>query len=254
MKSPKQTGRYLAALVMATLMAACGSDLPDPDATLASETTDYPGVVKVVAQDGSLCTGSVIGRRAVLTAAHCIETEGAYRVTVASTMFSTETRRILGSPEVDSSTDIGILIFDTDIATDDQIISLGNAVSNGETLRLVGYGCTDIDTRAGAGTKRAGVNIVSDINEHIEFVTPRISRAARSLYGADNRTGSCFGDSGGPALETNSEGKLVQVGVAHTLALGESEAISKYTDLTRSDNRTFLSQINQELELGILGL
>jgi len=231
-----------------------GSDLPDPSDQFAVITNDYPAVVKVILPLGrGLCSGTFVSPRAVLTAAHCTQEAGTYTIISAFGTFTTPYRTNFGPGEVDDPNDISIIYFDEDVASfeEGQIMPIGNTVSEGEILRIIGYGCNDIDTRRGSGIKRTGTNAVYEISDYIEFLTP--STSSRNILGPENRAGSCFGDSGGPAAAMSDSG-LILKGVAHAGGESNSGLVSEYIDITRNDNRNFLINANVTLSLGIVGL
>jgi len=133
---------------------------------------------------------------------------------------------------------------------------LGDSVVAGDVLRLVGFGCNNIDSKRGAGVKRTGTNAVAKLSSYIEFLTPASESTgygARGIIGPSNRAGSCFGDSGGPALKAVGDAFVV---VASPRGGPVDEGlISEYVNVaTRTDNRSFISQLNTEHDLGIQGL
>ncbi|WP_396133675.1 trypsin-like serine protease, partial [Chamaesiphon sp. OTE_75_metabat_556] len=70
-----------------------------------------------------------------------------------------------------------------------------------------------------------------------EFSIQRRSRRPKILQkcptaSPDLRAGSCFGDSGGPALQANGDSQNV-VGVTHAGGTMGSNIVSEYSDLTR---------------------
>jgi hypothetical protein len=158
----------------------------------------------------------------------------------------------MGSGAIDDSNDIGILVFDPGTASAEQIYNFGNQVANGDTIRLVGLGCNDLDTRRGAGVKRTGTNAVAFVDDYINFLTPR--NYSRGILGPSNRAGSCFGDSGGPAF-AEVDGELKIVGVTHAGGVMGQDLISEYINVAnRSDNRNWLRDRNNQYNLGMQGL
>jgi hypothetical protein len=234
----------------------------------AGVTTGYKPVAMVVLPGGSgICTGTIVGYHAVLTAAHCAKTNGTYSVITSFGTFSTTFHPSFGAGVVDDPNDIAILSWKSSAGVADDTMknamiaaginpyAIGNSVHSGDTLRLVGYGCTNLTTRVGAGVKRTGTNVVSNVSEYIEFLTPQSSVAGfvTGILGSDNRAGSCFGDSGGPALATAGSSYEV-IGVTHAGGTWGSDIISEYIDMSRSDNRSWVASVATTYSLTIPGI
>lgn len=257
----RYVGRYVrlfALTVISLSLMACGRiksnlNLPDPSGSMIEITTSYPGVGMVVLPDGSgICTGTIVGEKAVLTAAHCVLKAGRYSFRTSEGTFSTYDRLIMGSGSVNDPHDIALLIFSEKIGSDETIHSFDDNVSVGTTLRLVGVGCNSLETRRGAGTKRTGTNVVAEINEYINFLTPR--SYARGILGPSNRAGSCFGDSGGPAF-SEANGELKIVGVTHAGGYSGDDLVSEYINVANhSTNRNWLNTQNRNHNLGMRGI
>ena len=255
----------LAVLVgLSLLLVACGQSSPSElsgDLVLGSAvtvTSAYPAVVKIFLPSYKICTGSFISPRAVLTAAHCVQAEGIYTVVTSFGNFETNHKRSFGSGDSLDQNDIAILYFDNDVAgsSDGQVMNLGSKVAEGDIVRLVGFGCSNIDTKEGTGVKRTGTSQVRSTDGFILFHTPALeSLGIKGIIGSNGSAGSCFGDSGGPAAEMAADATLTLVGVTHSGSKTNSGGfLSYYVDMTRADNRNFLSAANRELGLGILGL
>lgn len=246
------------------LSLEAGLPIPSQYNVRSIPDTEFPGVVKVRAPSerdsdgnitrlGGMCSGTIVSDRAVLTAAHCTLNTGTYRVSGGfGEAVSTSLKVNFGPGVVDDPNDLSVLIFDAGTFEPENIVSIGVSVRTGDTATLVGYGCDNITTEAGAGFKRMGTNQVARLNAYVEFYTPVTASNFRGIIGPDNRAGSCPGDSGGPALkETN--GVYEVVAVTHAGGVWGRTIISQYVDLTRSDNRGFISQVNSDYDLGIEG-
>jgi V8-like Glu-specific endopeptidase len=233
----------------------------DPSGRSVANTSDYTGVGMVILPGGSgLCTGTVVSEHAVLTAAHCtVEGEGGrFEFRANGHTYSTYEVQHTGQGVVESTDDIAIMYFSEKIATrgTDEIYGFSDSISAGDTISLVGYGCNDLTARTGAGVKRFGTNKVSDVTDFIEFLSPSGSGHAiantRGITSYDNTAASCFGDSGGPAL--NTDNKIV--GVTHAGGTyTDGTIISLYVNVaTNSSNRAWLKSMNDHYSLAIEGL
>lgn len=250
--------RLFALIIISLSLVACGRaksnlSLPDPSGSMIEITQAYPGVGMVVIPEGAgICTGTVVGEKVVLTAAHCVLKAGRYAFRTSKDTYYTYNRLIMGSGSVDDPHDIALLVFDSTFGPEADIHRFDDKVESGDTIRLVGLGCSNLETRRGAGTKRTGTNVVAEINDYINFLTPR--NYARGILGPINRAGSCFGDSGGPAFsELNGELKLV--GVTHAGGYLGDDLVSEYINVANhSANRNWLRGQNQTYQLGMQGI
>lgn len=251
----------LAALLLVSLsLISCQkaldleSGLPQASKYNVAETTQYPGVVMVLAPNGGLCTGTIVSPKAVLTAAHCTLRTGRYTVRGSFGPSVTTSQRVnYGPGEIDDPRDISILIFPEGTFQSQYVIKIADSIHSGDTATLVGYGCNNISTTTGAGIKRAGTNQVANLSSYVEFYTPTTSSNYRGIIGPDNRAGSCPGDSGGPALK-QVNGEYQVAAVTHAGGVLGGTIISQYVDISnRSDNRNFIAEVNRNENLGIEG-
>lgn len=256
--------RLGALIILALLVSGCQKDrqsgLPTPSGEYAARIADseYPAVVMVVAPGGAgICTGTFVSEKAVLTAAHCVLDSGTYTIQSSFGTFQSSNVRKLGQGLVDDPHDIALIILPSAVASRSkkQVYDFNDNVHEGDTLRLIGYGCSSVETRRGAGVKRTGTNAVADLNDYIEFLTPvESSNAARGIIGRSNRAGSCFGDSGGPAVYERNGAQFV-TGVTHAGGQSGSNQVSQYVNVaTDSDNRGFLRSVSADLNLDIRGI
>jgi secreted trypsin-like serine protease len=208
--------------------AACASSGAEPDAAdrqcdiavevqaivSGAQDTSHEAVVALVVQPLALgeapvtvCTGTLIAPRIVLTAAHCIELLPPNReeIIVGRDVQATDVRRIrivrsLRHPDwVSPFHDLALVLLadDAGLAPVALIDTTDAAWTPGNVLTLVGYGRDD-DGRT--GTRRSGHACVFETTPTHLRVRPQPAL-------------SCAGDSGGPAL-MDLDGAARLVGVA----------------------------------------
>jgi secreted trypsin-like serine protease len=208
---------------------------------LDNETSsEHPAVgmlyTAVSATQGGVCTGTLIGKRTVLTAAHCasedlnkisfhVESEDG-QVTDA-----VKIAKIVVHPSYDAEAqketakalemhDIAIVTLTRELPWIEPIRVATNSVSKAPTT-LIGYGFTAKAERDG-GKKHSSLNFLQEeYPNYIAFVPKFVSGQVTPVFGI-----SCNGDSGGPALVDNA--------ILGVVSFGDSEC-EKFAAYTRTD-------------------
>jgi hypothetical protein len=202
----------------------------------ATPTTLHPEVGHFFNTQGRGCTATLISNRHFLTAAHCVD----YLPFSQGGLINFD---IPGQPltlQVDRTFSQGGRIGQDDIAVGRLALPTNKSItlptparisdrqpSQGEYLTVMGYGCTDRDTKAGSGTKR-----------YIEYV--------HSGAGVKHL---CPGDSGGPVFlgRLSSSGPIIRVNSGYRTGLYDTD---KGADAVRYRNE-ILSLVHAMEEDGV---
>ena len=176
-------------------------------------------VVMVVGSDKIFCSGVVIARDLILTAAQCIHPGTSYKIVgfdaprtlknVASTIVHPDWDPTAVSRHR-TSADVGLIKLTAPLPPAYVPVSLADSqkvVTAGSQVIVAGYGVTVIGNGKTGGTLRAAHLLVTGNpgTLQIRLVDPNTKGELAGL-------GACSGDSGGPVLDT-SDDRLAVLGV-----------------------------------------
>lgn len=239
------SGRWFVAGLAATLMACTGG--PPQDLQLGQQQRRInnglpepgePAVMLIFHQSGSMCTGTLIGRRVVLTAKHCVQRDNGsflstwgYQIGVGPNMWAishtygvTDVRATTGTAIENS--DVAVLILDSDAQETPYpyVLELPANIAGGEAL-LIGYG---VNTCPGdqSGTKLRTIDDIISWYSENDFLT--------------QGRGANQGDSGGPVFDPDT------MAVMGVISRGSYDVCDGYTVVAAV--APWKALINQALE------
>jgi V8-like Glu-specific endopeptidase len=182
------------------------------------------------------CSGTVVSRRLVVSAAHCFSSDvSAVEIVAARRTYRTSTFRVhSGFNQYISPLeqhDVAVVRVHADLPVQAvPLLSNLPASQIGETGVIAGYGLTETNS---VGALKAATVKIQNITNH--SITIRYS-------GTSSHGNTCFGDSGGPLfLRSNGRWYLAGVtsnGIRHDCGAGD---ISNFTNLTHSGNASFIA-------------
>jgi hypothetical protein len=200
-------------------------------------------VVQIKGPGGTQCTGTVIARRLILTAAHCfLAGRGNYRIRALDERFRfrfANGTQVALHPEFDVAAlgtdaplnDVALLRSDRDfpdwltpVPVSSEVPNKGDFVD----VTVAGFGMSRDHVVASAGKLRemrfAMLDQLADTSKML-FLLDRRDRGRKA------RAGICRGDSGGPVFQSTKDG-LVLVGVISAVIAGKDSDCGEVTAVT----------------------
>ena len=189
---------------------------------------------------GGRCTGSIIGPRVLLSAAHCARNGSSGTFQIGQSLYKvSECRHHPSYP----GSDVDLMLCVVNREVDTSFASLppeGFGLSRGDKITIVGYGCI----RPGGGGGNDGVLRVGDAK-------------VTGFSGQDivsKGSGLCFGDSGGPAYVPMSDA-FAQAHIQVSVNSKGNIRDTNYTARTYNDTaRSFIAKFAKDKGLDICGV
>ena len=167
------------------------------------KTSDYRDCVAIGSPDQWCCTGTLVAPNVVVTAGHCFGgcTD---RVFVGDNVEQLDAGKVIEVEEAvrhpdyddtDLKNDLSVLVLAEDADVTPRALVGEGVLEDAHTVRLAGYGNTDVDSMGGYGIRRM-VDVPLASNDPAFGADPETEFVAGAPF-LDRD--SCNGDSGGPA-------------------------------------------------------
>lgn len=190
---------------------------------------DWPDVVAVLTEDGSLCTGTLLGADLVLTAGHCIGGKPVEVIfnSVDLAQPGGQRRAVKWSkayPSWETHYDVGVVMLENPVFVKQRAIAdhcttgKRNRLTTGTRVQVVGFGltttaATDNNTKLNA----ASLEIIDGLCERDQTCAAAVAPGGEFTAGGHGAD-ACFGDSGGPIYIGTSHGPALIGVVSRGLA------------------------------------
>ncbi len=194
-------------VALAGALSGCGEGAPELEGSLEQAivngqvTSSYPTAVPLYEGGQFACTATLIGKRTLLTAAHCVTAGASYQAVVGGLTIPIASSVVHPSYDANQITnDVAVMRLGSQATIAPMAIAT-TAPFVGQQLEIVGYGCIAENDQS-YGTKRVAKNAIKTILTDQFMFT-----GSTGAIG-----GHCYGDSGGPTYAL-VQGQMVQIGV-----------------------------------------
>jgi hypothetical protein len=217
--------------LLAPLLFSCRGQAPHQLKVIGGEEIsdhEFPAVIAIMQPSGLPCTGTVVGKGTILTAAHCT-------LNTPLTALGRPVELLIRGDDSGQAGehDLAVLRLQEDAALDPEPIPLAVTGSNlGSTVVIVGFGHGDPDEHDKIGVKRIGRNHLSSVSELLLIGTP-----SGDVSGLD-RASTASGDSGGPLIV---DGRLLGVATGRNVSWNGARQ-SWFVDILSDPSRNLLQR------------
>lgn len=210
----------------------------------AADLRDFPASVDVRI-NGAGCTGTLIGERTMLIAAHCAANNSTATFSVGPNRFTSKCLQNAGFRNGDETADWSLCLVDrivTGVAFEKVAVNANVCAANRKLL-LTGFGCINSNNGNGSGGNdgiyRVGESTIQSCPSNTNDITTK------------NGAALCFGDSGGPAFLVAQDGSRQVVSVN---SRGNIKDTSFLSALFTNAAKTFIKQFQQQTGQKICGI
>lgn len=184
-------------------------------------------VVRIITEDGSLCSGTLISASWVLTAAHCVEKRATIytgSTNVASLVSaggaSGTAHPYFSITSLSIRYDFGLYRLDSPVTVDSSLLpGLASyddtwAWQTGRLVTVIGWGRTAAGGAASSTLQSADLNVVSDADcARLDLLLGNVYDPSTALCARSSISSACNGDSGGPVVALGTDDRFRIVGV-----------------------------------------
>ncbi len=266
LKTKAQAWKLMAPAFISLAVAACGGQSPS---TSESKVTNgitvsgstFPSAVLLISQSAqgeSICTGTFVNDSQVVSAGHCVEglsksrpnlivaTEKNGKIVPLARALSYARNPSYSIEDGVSPNDLSVINFPANTSPAITPIA-AESPAVGEVFTIVGYGNNQnfrdskgVLNGSGAGTKRAGSNRISQVQDGMISFAGLTGTAAIEGIKPGQYVASGSGDSGGPMFVNDTLVGVTSGGGLARTQDGLEIAISFYVDLNSDISKAFL--------------